>query len=117
MEGVGESVRSLYAMSAPSDSSSYLASQASSIPPVNVIQLMLVDELGHLDSISDYDSDGTWPAKDLIPGGSGSRKQVHLIVTRWVLSGSKDLEVESRIIHKFSSNVSGIQRLLVQTLR
>lgn len=93
-------------MSAPNDSSVYLASHASSIPPVNVIQLMLVDELGHLDNILTYDSDGTQPARDLIPGGSGLRKQVYLIITRWTLGGSEAFGVKSRLIHRFSSTVS-----------
>ncbi|KAH9280800.1 Separin [Echinococcus granulosus] len=107
-EGSAESLRSIYAMSAPNDSSAYLNIRASNMPPVNVVQLMLVDELGQLQTFDDCDSDGTQPARDLVSGGLGSRKQVYLIATRWVLGGP-EAAYESRVIHRFS--FSGLQYL------
>ncbi|VDN98079.1 unnamed protein product [Rodentolepis nana] len=102
IEDVAQSLRTTYAVSAPYDSSTYLISNWKSIPPTNVIQLMLVDELGQLSSFEGCDENGSQSASDLIAGGLGARKQLHLIATRWFL-GETDACIESRVIHKFSS--------------
>ncbi|KAL5107554.1 hypothetical protein TcWFU_003515 [Taenia crassiceps] len=95
-------------MCAPNDSSAYLNAHATDMPPVSVLQLMLVDELGQLQTFDNCDSDGTRPARDLVAGGLGSRKQVHLIATRWILDGPQ-AGCESRVIHQFA--LSGLQYL------
>ncbi|VDM16343.1 unnamed protein product [Hydatigera taeniaeformis] len=107
-EVCAESLRSVYAMSAPNDSSAYLNSRSNEMPPMDVVQLMLVDELGQVQTFNNYDSDGTQPAADLVTGGLGSRKHVYLIATRWSLGDSK-VVCESRVIHNFS--LTGLQYL------
>ncbi|VDK22892.1 unnamed protein product [Taenia asiatica] len=108
LEGCAESLKSVYAMCAPNDSSAYLNAHASNMPPVRVVQLMLVDELGQLQTFDNCDSDGTQPARDLVTGGLGSRKQIYLIATRWILDGPQ-ASCESRVIHQFA--FSGLQYL------
>ncbi|KAM3177902.1 hypothetical protein ACTXT7_003632 [Hymenolepis weldensis] len=102
IEDVAQSLRTTYAVSAPYDSSEYLTANWKSLPPTNVVQLMLVDELGQLNSFEGCDEKGSQPANDLVAGGLGARKQLYLIATRWFL-GEKNACIESRVIHKFSA--------------
>ncbi|KAM7543148.1 hypothetical protein Aperf_G00000005776 [Anoplocephala perfoliata] len=98
---IAQSLRVTYAVSAPYDSSKYLTMNWKETPPVNVVQFMLVDEMGLIKSFDDCDENGSQAATDLIIGGLGSRKQVHLVATRWFL-GEENACIESRVMHQFS---------------
>lgn len=68
--------------------------------------------MGLIKSFDDCDENGSQPASDLVIGGLGSRKQVHLVATRWFL-GEENACIESRVIHKFSIMVSGCDAVVI----
>lgn len=109
-----ESLKSVYAMCVSNDSSVYLNTHANNMPPISVLQLMLVDELGQLQMVEKCDGDGTErikrPRHWWIRFSKMGSPHCHTLDSQYSTIGN-----ELRVILQFSSTLLTVEQVSKRT--